>query len=100
MKRFSELTSADFPGYDSDKISDWLIAMDDANGKYKVAVVILLVLFVILSIVAGTLVLPGILIILVVQILVFRRANRLKKELNLTGKIIKMARKGELTIRQ
>lgn len=96
MKKMSELTSDDFPGFDQGKVSEWLLALDSATKTYWVIVVVLLLTFILLSMVAGTLVLPGVLLLVIIQLFVFHKANKLRKELGITGKTIKLARKGEL----
>jgi hypothetical protein len=96
MKKINELTPGDFPGYDSKKINEWLIAAKETNKNYLIYMGGLLLLFILISIAAGTVVLPGLLLLLIIPYFINRKVRKLEKELKLTRKVVMMARKGEL----
>jgi len=96
MKKFNDLTAADFPSYDPAKIEEWIAAAKEANRNYMVFMGILLGLCVIVSFALGALVLPGLLLLIVALWFIFRKTRRLEKELKLTRRAVMQARRGEL----
>jgi hypothetical protein len=96
MKKFNDLTAADFPGYDEAKIEEWMAAAREANRNYLVFMSILLVICVIVSFALGALVLPGLLFLILAPWFIFRKSRRIEKELKLTRRAVMMARRGEL----
>jgi hypothetical protein len=96
MKKFNDLTAADFPGYDAAKIEEWMAAAKEANRNYLIFMSILLGLCVIVSFALGALVLPGLLLLIFAPWFIFRKSRRIEKELKLTRRAVMMARRGEL----
>jgi hypothetical protein len=96
MKKFKELTPADFPGYDPVKIEEWMAAANEANGNYIKFMGGLLLLFVVISFAVGTLVFPGLILVIFVPAFIFRRTRKIEKELKINRRIVMMARRGEL----
>ena len=95
MKKFNDLTAADFPGYDAAKIEEWMAAAKEANKNYVVFMGILLGLCVIVSFALGALVLPGLLLLIAAPWFIFRKSRRIEKELKLTRRAVMQARRGE-----
>lgn len=96
MKKFNELTPADFPGYDPVLIEEWMDAAKAANKNYLKFMGGLLLFFVVVSFAVGTVVLPGLIILFFVPMFIFRRARKIEKELKMSRRIVTMARRGEL----
>jgi hypothetical protein len=91
MKSFKDLTAADFPGADEAKFDEWKQAVKDANTYTAVLVVGLVVLNVILYLTTGSIMLGG-LVLLLIFFFIWRKPNRLGKELGMTRQRIKEAR--------
>jgi hypothetical protein len=96
MKKFNELTPADFPGYDPVKIEEWMDAAKEANKNYLKFMAGLLFLFVVISIAVGTLVLPGLILLIFLPRFIFRRTRKIERELKMSRRMVTMARRGEL----
>lgn len=96
MKKFNELTPADFPGYDPVKIEQWMDAAKEANKNYLKFIGGLLLLFIVISFAVGTLVLPGLILLIFVPMFISRRTRKIEKELKMTRRIVMMARRGEI----
>ena len=99
MKKFKDLTAADFPGIDPVKFAQWQDAANRLNRNWRNAIIVLVILNVILLIVCQALALGG-LLLFVVMAFVNRSAARtvmtLEKELGLTRALVQAARRGEL----
>ena len=91
MKRFKDLNAADFPGADEAKFNEWQQAVNDANTYTVVLLVGLVVLNVILYLTTGSIMLGGLLLLLIF-FFIWRKPNRLGKELGMTRQRIKEAR--------
>ena len=91
MKKFQELTASDFPDVDPEKFSEWKIAVLDANKNSTILLVGLVVVNIILFLVTGNLVLGGLLLLLAF-FFIWRKPNRLAKELGIDRATIKRAR--------
>ena len=96
MKKFDELTPADFPGYDPEKIEEWMAVAKESNKNYLLYMGGLLFLFVIISIAMGRVAIPGLVLLLIVPIFLRSKVRKIEKELKMTRRIVMMARRGEL----
>jgi len=95
MKKFNDLTAADFPGYDAAKIEEWMAAAKEANKNYVVFMGILLGLCVIVSFALGALVLPGLLLLIAAPWFIFRKSRRIEKRAETHPRAVMQARRGE-----
>ena len=93
MRKVEELTSADFPGIDSIKFEQWKQAAFNANRNLGYLWLAFLVIAAILYFAFDIFALPGFLLIIVAQWLIFRKTNQLFKELGLTRVALKEALK-------
>jgi hypothetical protein len=91
MKKFKELSAADFPGTDPQKFDEWKQATHNANTYTAILLIALVLLNVILYLTTGSFMLGG-LLLLVIFIFIWRKPNRLGKELAMTRQKIKEAR--------
>ena len=91
MKKFKDLTAADFPGADAAKIDEWKQAVQNANTYTVVLLVGLVVVNLILYLTTGSIMLGGLLLLLIF-FFIWRKPNRLGKELGMTRQKIKEAR--------
>jgi hypothetical protein len=91
MKKFKELTAADFPGADLQKFDEWKQAVNDANTHTVMLLIGLVLLNVILFVTTGSIMLGGLLLLLPI-FFINRKPNRLARELGITRQKIKEAR--------
>jgi hypothetical protein len=91
-RAIEELQVSEFPGVDPSGFDDWKEEATKAWGRTKVTLIILLVVNVILVSTMGAVALGGLPLLLVLY-LVNRKANRLLKELGITGAEVMNARK-------
>ncbi len=96
MKPLKALTPADFPGYDADRIHDWLRETRRANANLLAAYVVVTVLAVMALVMEPVLLILALLFAIVLPFLVYRTASRLRREANLTPEAVAMARQGAL----
>jgi len=93
MRKVQELTSADFPGIDPLKFEQWKQSSITANRNLGYLWLAFLVIVAILYFAFDIFALPGFLLIIVAQWLIFRKTNQLFKELGLTRVALKEALK-------
>jgi hypothetical protein len=91
MKKFKDLTAADFPGIDAQKFQSWKAAIEGANVWTAAVLIGLVLLNIILYVTTGSIALGG-LVLLLVFVFIWRKPNRLGKELGMTRQRIKEAR--------
>jgi len=93
MRKVNELTSADFPGIDSLKFEEWKQSSANANRNLGYLWLAFLVIVAILYFAFEIVALPGFLLIIVAQWLIFRESAQLSKELGLTREVLNQARR-------
>jgi len=95
MKKFKDLTASDFPRVDELKFQEWKNAFESANKNSIIILAIVVILNIILIIVWGTFIFPGILLLILMAYLINRKQSRLRKQLGITHKDIRKARRGK-----
>jgi hypothetical protein len=93
MRKVAELTSADFPGIDSLKFEQWKQSVVNANRNLGYLMLAFLAIIAILYLAFDIFAIPGFLVIILAQWLIFRESGRLFKELGLTSKALIEARR-------
>ena len=91
MKKFKDLTTADFPEMDPQKVQEWMEATRAANTYTIVLLIALVLVNVVLYLTTGSIMLGGLLLLLVF-FFIWRKPRRLEKELGMTRGKIKEAR--------
>ena len=94
MKKFSELTAADFPGINEKKFKEWKEAVNTSNKNFLIALIVLILINIVLFLLFKTILLGGILFLIVLAV-IFNKPNKLFKELGISRSDIKRARSGE-----
>ena len=92
---FKDLQPEDFPGLNLDlqKFEEWKKAKDDEGRNMLISYGLLVALLGILYLNTGNLYLPGLLLIIAINLLCLRKAKQLAKELGITPSIILEAQK-------
>ena len=91
MKKFKDLAASDFPSVDVQKFDEWKNAVLDANRRTAIMLIGLVLLNIILFLATGSVILGGLLLFLAF-FFIWRKPNRLGKELGMTRAVIKHAR--------
>ena len=95
LMAFKDLQPEDFPGLNLDlqKFEEWKKAKDDEGRNMLISYGLLVALLGILYLNTGNLYLPGLLLIIAINLLCLRKAKQLAKELGITPSIILEAQK-------
>ena len=91
MRRFKDLTAADFPDMDPQKVQEWMEATRTANTYTMVLLLALVLVNVVLYLTTGSIMLGGLLLLLPL-FFIWRKPRQLEKELGMTRRKVKDAR--------